>query len=163
MVEGVLCTVIELQLQQTKFWRQGALQKTGYKGRICPFKHAIQVHCCLSLHGIFHFVKLLPQILHQMVVVKCRLSSVLCRIFSIAIPKAAGFLIMFATTSPMMRSVTVLWTGSLLQLFVLSHQLLYIHCQALDLLSHHHRIWRHCCYVFHLETGTLSVGAQWFE
>ena len=52
----------------TEFWRQGALQDTGCKRRICPFKHAIQVHCCLSLRGILHFAELFPQILHQIVI-----------------------------------------------------------------------------------------------
>ena len=98
-----------------------------------------------------------------MIAVMCRLPSVLCCVLSLAIFRAASFLVMSAMATLVLLSITALWTCSVLQLFILLHQLLYIGCQSLDLLSHHHKIWRWCWCGVRQATGALSVGVQWFE
>ena len=98
-----------------------------------------------------------------MIVIIRGLPSVFYCILSLAVFRAISFLVMSATATSVMRSIIALWTGLALQLFVLLHYLLYICCQSIDLLSHHHKIWGWCWCGVHQATGALSVGAQWFK
>ena len=128
MVKRVLHAIIELQLWQMKFWRQGPLQDTSCERSIGSFKHAIEVHCCLSLHGIFHFIELLSQTLHKMVIIMSKLPHVFSCTLSLAVLRATGFLVMSVMAASMIRNVTALKVGLVFQLFILPHQLLYIRC-----------------------------------
>ena len=56
VIKGNLSAIVNLQLRETKFGRQRALQNIGSEGWVCPLNHAIKVYCCLNLHGIFYFI-----------------------------------------------------------------------------------------------------------
>ena len=112
MVKRVLHAIIELQLWQMKFWRQGALQDTSCERSIGSFKHAIEVHCCLSLHGILHLIQFPPQALLHMIVTMHGLLNVI---------RAANFFVMSAAVASLKGIVTALRTHLTLQLFILFH------------------------------------------
>ena len=92
-----------------------------------------------------------------------RLSCVFDCIFSLTVFRTASRLVMSTTTASMMRGIVALWASSAFQLFILLHQLFYIRCSSLNLLSHHHRIESRCRCKIHQVTKALLVGAQWFE
>nr|POF20939.1 adenylylsulfatase hint3 [Quercus suber] len=82
---------------------------------------SVEVECSQLKKDLITAMNERNEILHQIVIARYRLSSVLCGIFSLAITRAVGFLVTPATTPPMMRSVAALWTGSSFRPFILPH------------------------------------------
>ena len=121
MVKGFFCFVIEFQLREAKLRRQWAFQNTSGERRVCSFEHAIQVHGCFSLHGIFHLVQLPPQALHHLIITMRQLLSMFKSIHAPTILGAVSFIVVSAVVVSLERSVASFKTCTTLQVLILFH------------------------------------------
>ena len=157
MVQRILSVVVDLQLRDKKFGRQGALQNTSCKGWVGPFDHAIQVHCWLSLHGVLDLVQLLSHVFHHLITTTSWLHGMFGSIPSAILWTIGLVIIVIAITSRLWHSRIPRACPSL-QFFIPFHQFLHVSSKCLNLLGHYggvrRRWWSGS---FHVFWGALLV------